>query len=85
MSTLTLTLPEPLTAFIERQVAEGAHPTAEDYIRQLVEEDRNRKARNEVDSLLLEGLQSPASEMTSKDWDTLKDRVRERQAGGKLS
>ena len=37
------------------------------------------KAKEKVETLLLEGLQSEASEMTREDWDELKRRVRERQ------
>jgi antitoxin ParD1/3/4 len=78
MSTLNISLPEPLREFVDSQVAEGGYRTASDYIRELVQEAQKRKAREKVEALLLEGLQSEASAMTKEDWEELKLRVGER-------
>ena len=77
---IVLTLPEPLEEHIAHRVAEGPHTTAEDFIQHLILSDLLRSDSDKVDALLLEGLQSPAREMTSEDWDELKRRVRERAA-----
>ena len=76
METLTISLPPPMKAFIDSQVAEGHYTTANEYIHALIREAQKRKATEQVEALLLEGLQSEASPMTRDDWDELKRRVR---------
>jgi antitoxin ParD1/3/4 len=80
MTTVTVTLPESLSEFVARQVSEGGHASPEEFIRHLILEDQKRRARERVDALLLEGLQSPAREMTEGDWQELRRRVAEREA-----
>lgn len=80
MDNLTITLPTPLKEFIDAQVAAGVSPTPSDFIASLLREEQKRKARERIDALLLEGLNSPSSEMTQEDWDRLRREVRERAA-----
>lgn len=80
MTTITITLSEPLDEFVADQVSEGHHVTAEEFVEHLILAELLRKNRDNIDALLLEGIQSPAKEMTSEDWDELKRRVRERAA-----
>jgi antitoxin ParD1/3/4 len=58
MTTLNISLPEPLRTFVETQVAEGRYPTPDEYIQQLIRDDARRQAREKVDALLIEGLKS---------------------------
>ena len=86
MSTLNISLPESMRAYIDEKVAEGGYSTASEYVRELVRADQKRAARERLETLLLEGLDSgEAREMTDKDWDELKRRVCQRHAekGGK--
>jgi antitoxin ParD1/3/4 len=78
MTTLNISLPETMRDFIDSQIAEGGYSTASEYIRELVREAQKRKAKEKVEALLLEGLQSEASEMTPEDWQELKRRVWDR-------
>ncbi len=80
MDNLTISLPTPLKEFIDAQVAAGVSPTPSDFIASLVREEQKRKARERIDALLLEGLNSPSSEMTREDWEELERRVWERAA-----
>ena len=41
-------------------------------------EAQQRHARRELDARLLEGLRSPASELTDADWARLRERMAER-------
>ena len=41
MTTLNISLPEPMRAYVDQQVAQGGYSTASEYIRQLVREDQN--------------------------------------------
>jgi antitoxin ParD1/3/4 len=81
MTTLNISLPEPMRAYVDAQVAQGGFSTASEYIRQLVREDQKRAAKERLESLLMEGVESgPASEMTAADWDELRQRVWQRHA-----
>jgi antitoxin ParD1/3/4 len=70
-----------MRAFIEQKVAQGSYSTASEYIRQLVREDQQRAAKERLELLLMEGLESgPMVEMTADHWDELKRRVWQRHA-----
>ena len=58
MTSLNISLPKPLRAFVDTQVAEGRYASPEEYIQQLIREDAKRRTREKVDALLLEGLNS---------------------------
>lgn len=85
MTTLNISLPEAMRAYVDQQVAQGGYSTASEYIRQLVREDQKRAAKQRLESLLMEGVESgAAAEMTSADWDDLRCRVWQRhcESGG---
>ncbi|GAC1316299.1 MAG: hypothetical protein NVSMB14_15650 [Isosphaeraceae bacterium] len=52
--------------------------SASEYFRFLVREAQKRRARQEFDDKLLEGIQSPDGEMTKADWEDLRQRISER-------
>jgi antitoxin ParD1/3/4 len=58
MTTLNISLPEPMRAYVEQQVAQGGYSTASEYIRQLVREDQKRAAQERLEELLIEGIES---------------------------
>ena len=81
MTTLNISLPDSMRAFIEQKVAQGGYSTASEYIRQLVREDQKHAAQQRLEALLLEGLDSgPSREMTRDDWEELRRRVWQRNA-----
>ena len=65
---MNVSLPAPLKAFVDEQLAAGRYSTASEYIRELIREDERRKAEERVESLLLEGLESPKSALTRGDF-----------------
>ncbi len=77
-NSLTISLSESLRAFVDRQVAEGSHGTAEGYVESLLREAQRRKAEEKLEALLGEGLESGSSEMTSADWSEIRQEVEER-------
>lgn len=86
MRSMNISLPDSMKSFVESEVASGGYGTASEFIRELLRDAQKRKARARVDALLLDGLQSEASEMTQADWKELKRRVRARarpRKGGK--
>ncbi|HXG68321.1 MAG TPA: type II toxin-antitoxin system ParD family antitoxin [Blastocatellia bacterium] len=71
MTSLNISLPESLREFVEEQVKTGGYGTASEYLRELIRADRKRKAQERLEALLLEGLDSPAQEITDRDWTDL--------------
>ncbi len=86
MNTLIVSLPDSVQEFVQRQVEEGGYATPSEYIVALIGEAQKRKAKEKVEALLLEGLNSgPASEMTAQDWEDIRQEVRQqRQAREKV-
>lgn len=79
MTTMNISLPDDLKAFVEEQVTAGGYGTTSEYIRELVRDARKQAARERLEALLLEGLNSgPATPMTDEDWEMLKRKARER-------
>ena len=69
---MNVSLPEELKEYVERQTQTG-YSTPSEYVRELIREDQKRRARERLDMLLLEGLDSgdpiPA---TREFWSALK-------------
>jgi antitoxin ParD1/3/4 len=79
MDTLNISLPEPLKAFVEAQVAEGRYSSASDYIHELIRADQKRKAEERLEALLLEGLSSGEPvEVTEAFWNAKRHQLLER-------
>jgi antitoxin ParD1/3/4 len=76
MTSLNVSLPEPMKKFIESEVKRGGYSTPSEYVRALVRAEQKRNAEDHLERLLLDGLGSgPATEMTRKDWDDVRRRV----------
>lgn len=78
MTTMNISLPDEMKAFIEAQLTVEGYASASEYLRALIRDAQKRQAKQELEAKLLEGFQSPASEMTQNDWDALRQRVIER-------
>ncbi len=71
MTTMNISLPDSMRAFIEQKIAQGGYSTASEYIRQLVREDQKRAAQERLEQLLLEGINSgPPIEIDDEYWAT---------------
>ena len=69
---MTISIPDSVKELVDQEVASGAFPSAEDYIRALVEADQKQKAQERFEALIMEGLDSPSSEMTAQDWEDIR-------------
>ncbi len=78
MTSMNISLPEPLKLFVEEQVNKGGYSTASEYLRELIRDAQRRRDRQQLDAKLLDGLQSPSSAMTAEDWRSLRERILER-------
>lgn len=78
MSTMNISLPDSLKAYIDEQVAERGFGTASEYMRDLIREDRERQR---LRKLLLDGAESgPAAVADDAYFAALRARV-QRKAG----
>lgn len=81
MTSINISLPESMKAYLEEQVASGSYGTVSEYIRELIRQDQKRKAEERLETLLLEGLDSsPATAMTAQDWEDIRRAVRDKIA-----
>ena len=67
-----LALPDPLKQFVDGQIAQGRYSSVSEYVRELIRADEKRKAEEHLEARLLEGLNSPESELTPADWRAIR-------------
>ena len=74
MSTMNISLPDSLKAFVDEQVGQRGYGTSSEYVRELIRRDQDRlRLRN----LLLAGAESaPAAPVNEAYFDGLRERVR---------
>lgn len=72
MQSMNISLPEPLKQFVDGQIAQGRYSSASEYVRELIRDDEKRKAQEQLEALLLEGLQGEALAMTAEDWTAIR-------------
>jgi antitoxin ParD1/3/4 len=58
MTTMNISLPDSMKAFLEEQVAKGGFGTTDEYLHALIREAQRREAKAKLEALLLEGLDS---------------------------
>jgi antitoxin ParD1/3/4 len=58
MSSINISLPDSLRAFVERRAEEQGYETVSDYFRDLILKDQKRQGEARLEKLLLEGLKS---------------------------
>jgi antitoxin ParD1/3/4 len=56
MSTMNISLPDSLKAFVSKRIKSGRYGTSSEYLRELIRKDQERL---DLRQLLLEGLRSP--------------------------
>jgi antitoxin ParD1/3/4 len=79
MESLILSVPESIKDFVEKQTAEGGYSTVSAYICALISAEKERRAGEELETLLLQGIRSgPATPMTEEDWDEIEREALER-------
>jgi len=68
MTTVNISVPDSMRAFIDEQVAKGGYSTTSEYIRQLLRQEAERVAQARLETLLLEGLDSGEPIEINDDW-----------------
>jgi len=73
MSTMNISLPDNLKAFVDEQVSQRGYGTSSEYLRELIRRDQDRL---ELRSLLLAGAAStPTRSVNGSYFQELRDRV----------
>ena len=76
MQTMNISLPDPMKQYVEEQVSAGGYSSASEYVRELVRTDQKRKAKDQLENILLESLQSgDAVDITPRMWDELRQKI----------
>lgn len=78
MASVTISLPDPMKAWVEEQADTGRYADASDYVRDLIQRDQERVAQiGELQRLIDEGL---ASGISGRSEDEIRRLGRERLA-----
>ncbi len=78
MSTMNISLPEALKAFVDEQVAQRGYGTSSEYVRELI---RKEQDRSQLRSLFLQAAASPVvAEMGPDYFAKLRARTRKQVA-----
>lgn len=85
MSDMRIDMPDHLTDFVREQAEQGGYGEVGDYVVQLIEIERRKKAQAKLESELLMALQSgPATEMSADDWRHVREEA-ERRIGSRTT
>jgi antitoxin ParD1/3/4 len=67
VKSINISLPDAMRTYVEEQVANGGYSTVSEYFGELIRQDQKRKAKERLEAMLLEGLDSgtatPMSDM----------------------
>lgn len=72
MESMNISVPQPMKNFVEGQIAQGRYSSISEYMRELIRADERRKAEEQLEAKLMEGLNSSEIEFGSTDWITLR-------------
>jgi hypothetical protein len=76
MSSFQINLPGELKRLVEEQATTRGFDTPSEYVQSLVEQDRLRDLRTEVEASLVEAARSPSTPLTGQDWNDIRSRGR---------
>lgn len=67
-TTMNVAISPELKAHVDRQVAEGNYASSSEYVRDLIRQDRQRKAEQRLADLVREGLETPLESADPAYW-----------------
>lgn len=68
VTSLNVSLPDGLKDYVKERVAEGDYSTPSDFVRDLIRSDMQRRGRQKLERMLLEGLASGEAEEVTPDY-----------------
>ena len=72
MSNIDIHLPDKLQGYLNDQVTRRGYKNASEFVKELIEADRQRQVRQEVESMLLETIDGPFDPWTNEDVDDIR-------------
>lgn len=76
---MNISLPEPLKAFVDAQLAQRGYGTSSEYVRELIRQDQSRQ---QLRHLLLQGASSaPGAVADAAYFDGLRAKIKRQGAG----
>jgi antitoxin ParD1/3/4 len=78
MESMNISLPEPLKEFVDGQISTGRYSSASEYVRELIRADEKRKADEQLESLLLQGLKGEHGVFSADDMLAIRKEARSR-------
>ena len=83
LTSMTVSLPATQKEYVKAQAVASGCSTPSEYIRRLIHSDQRAREREDFERRILEGLESPARELSSEDWLVLRASLRQRLADRK--
>jgi antitoxin ParD1/3/4 len=80
LTSMTVSLPSTQKDYVREQAAATGCSTPSEYIRRLIHADQKAHEQEALEIKILEGLDSPAREMTGKEWSKLRQTLRTKLA-----
>jgi antitoxin ParD1/3/4 len=76
MTTLNISLPESLKAFVQEQATQEGYGTVSEYLRAILGDLQKREAKKAaLDAQLLDGVRSPTVRMTKNRWEKVEQKI----------
>jgi Arc/MetJ-type ribon-helix-helix transcriptional regulator len=73
---MQIQLPESISDFVEQQVAARGYHAPVDYLSDLIEADRRKLVRQQIEAEIIKGLESgPSTPFTKEDWESIRQEV----------
>ncbi len=68
MSSINISLPESMKAFVEEQVTQGGYSSVSEYLQDLISQDQKHKTQEHIEGLLIAGLESGEVIEVNDEW-----------------
>jgi antitoxin ParD1/3/4 len=85
MQSMNISLPDPMKEFVDAQISTGRYSSVSEYMRELIREDEKRKAQDQLEALLLEGLRGEKTPLSPEDFKAIRQEaiaaIKARKAG----
>jgi antitoxin ParD1/3/4 len=72
MTSISISLPEAIKAYVEERVAQSDYSSVDEYFLELIQQDQQRYSQEHLEALLLEGLNSGDPIAVTDEWWELK-------------
>jgi putative addiction module CopG family antidote len=73
---MNINLPDSITPFVEEQVTIGKYPSVAEYLVELIEADRRRSIRAQIEAEIRRGIESgPSTPLDQEEWRSIREEV----------